>query len=208
MPHEKVSIGARIPKDLYNKCLRDYGSITSAIIIGLESLYKENVNDVKQTVSDIKQITDNVKQPVNDSQLREEQDLMIQGLQEQLTFKAQQYESRVKDLQKHNETLVKELEDLKDKEPGNKEILQLQNIRMQDLQEQLKINDTHQQSRVDDLKAQIQNLQDQLKIKDEQIEKKDSQINNLTTITSYQLSHTNQKAIEAPRNKRPWWRFW
>lgn len=125
---------------------------------------------------------------------------------EELNVKIEERDVKIKEL-------VKELENHKEPEI-------LQNIRIQDLQEQLKVkdalqealqeriksNDFHQQNRIDDLKAQIQNLQEQLKIKDEQLDKRDSEIKNLTTITESQIR--NPKMIEAQGAKKPWWRFW
>jgi septal ring factor EnvC (AmiA/AmiB activator) len=53
--------------------------------------------------------------------------------------------------------------------------------------------------------TRITDLQEQLKIKDTQIEK-------LTETMQAQAVHLqtllNQKAIEAPGSKKPWWRFW
>ncbi len=89
-------------------------------------------------------------------------------------------ESRIKDLQIHNETLIRELEDLKRKEPENKDILQLHEARIKDLQDQLRVN------------------QNQLKEKDEQLK---AQAIHIQTML-------NQKFIEAPGTKKPWWQFW
>jgi chromosome segregation ATPase len=50
-------------------------------------------------------------------------------------------ESRIKDLQTHNETLIRGIEDLKRKEPEYKDILQLHEARIKDLQDQLKEKD-------------------------------------------------------------------
>jgi DNA repair exonuclease SbcCD ATPase subunit len=121
----------------------------------------------------------------------------ISGLQAQVEEK----EKTIKELANKNENLIKEIIDLKLREPDNKEIQQLQEIRITELQ-------ANNQERVSDLKAQVQNLQDQLKTKDEQIDKKDSQIKNLTTITESQVNQRPVKMIEAPGSKKPWWRFW
>jgi chromosome segregation ATPase len=89
-------------------------------------------------------------------------------------------ESRINDLQTHNETLIRELEDLKRKEPENENVLQLHEARIKDLQDQIRTN------------------QDQLKEKDEQLKAQAIHIQTLL----------NQKSIEAPGAKKPWWRFW
>jgi len=55
-------------------------------------------------------------------------------------------------------------------------------------------------------------LQVQIKVKDEQLRAKDSQLEQLTETMQAQAIHLqtliNQKAIEAPGAKKPWWRFW
>ena len=55
-------------------------------------------------------------------------------------------------------------------------------------------------------------LQEQIKVKDEQLRAKDNQLEQLTETMPAQSIHLqtliNQKAIEAPGAKKPWWRFW
>jgi peptidoglycan hydrolase CwlO-like protein len=95
---------------------------------------------------------------------------------------------------KNNETLKKELEN---KEPDNKEILQLQ-FRIQDLQE-------NQQARIADLKEQIQALNEQINKKDNQIEELNqtlmAQASNIYNLTQ------NTKLLPAEKSKK-WWMFW
>jgi len=77
--------------------------------------------------------------------------------------------------------------------------------RINSLEDQLKSKGTGYQDR-------INSLEDQLKTKDNQISEKDSQIQKLTDNMQAQSVHIqtliNQKAIEAPGAKKPWWRFW
>ena len=65
---------------------------------------------------------------------------------------------------------------------------------------------------VTSLQARIESLEEQLKVKDQQLEKKDTQIENLTNTMQSQAINIhdmlNQKTIEAPGAKKPWWRFW
>jgi Uncharacterized conserved protein len=110
----------------------------------------------------------------------------------------QEKESRIQKLQDHNEILMKQLEELKNKKPENKEILQLQELRIQELQEQIKNKDSQQEARIKD-------LQDQLKVKDGQLER----LTDTMQAQAVQLQTLiNQKALEAPGAKKPWWRFW
>jgi predicted RNase H-like nuclease (RuvC/YqgF family) len=180
MPKEKVHVGARIPKDLAMKCEQRYGNMTNAINIALELLFNQSENIVDKNENIVDKIeNDNIE----------------------LKAKTEEKEKTIKELQINNENLIKEIDNLKFREPDNKEIQQLQEIRIAELQ-------ANNQERISDLKAQVQILQDQLKTKDEQIDKKDSQIKNLTTITESQVNSRSVKMIEAPGAKRPWWRFW
>jgi Arc/MetJ-type ribon-helix-helix transcriptional regulator len=58
---------------------------------------------------------------------------------------------------------------------------------------------------IDDKEERVKELQEQLKVKDTQLEK-------ITETMNAQAVHIqtliNQKQIEAPGAKKPWWRFW
>lgn len=62
------------------------------------------------------------------------------------------------------------------------------------------------------LENRIASLEEQLKTKDQQLEKKDTQIENLTNAMQSQAINIhdmlNQKALEAPGAKKPWYKFW
>lgn len=61
------------------------------------------------------------------------------------------------------------------------------------------------QKLIDDKEERVKELQEQLKVKDTQLEK-------ITETMNAQAVHIqtliNQKQIEAPGAKKPWWRFW
>jgi DNA repair ATPase RecN len=87
------------------------------------------------------------------------------------------------------------------------------------LQEQMKVNDMHQQNRIDDLKAQIQTFNDQLQIKDKQLHTKDEQLKDQNENMHKQAVHIQSLIQENSRlnikllpeeieKKNPWWRFW
>ena len=79
------------------------------------------------------------------------------------------------------------------------------NKRIESLEDQLKSKENSFQERIQDLK-------EQLKVKDQQLEKKDTQIENLTNTMQSQAINIhdmlNQKTIEAPGEKKKWWEFW
>jgi hypothetical protein len=85
-----------------------------------------------------------------------------------------------------------------DSNPPNSELVKSLQNHITSLENQLKVKDKQ--------------FDEQLKAKDRQIENRDAEIANLTetiqkqVVNIYNLS--NQKAIEAPGAKKPWWRFW
>ena len=84
MQQLKKSVTARIPIELYDKCNQQYENITDAIIAGLEMLCNQSKTNCKTDV------------------------INITNLNSQLEEKT----SRIQDLQNHNETLEKELENI------------------------------------------------------------------------------------------------
>jgi len=113
------------------------------------------------------------------------------------------------------EAIIKGFERLLDNEQGtntkdnvqklnNGLVVSLQE-RIESLEEQLRVKDGNYQERIQDLK-------EQLKVKDQQLEKKDTQIENLTNTMQSQAINIhdilNQKTIEAPGQKKPWYKFW
>jgi hypothetical protein len=156
MAQEKIHVGARVPKDIVDKCVQKYGNMTNAINASLELLIKQMENE-----------TDD---------------------------KCQQTENTCQ--QNENNTELIEL----------KIRMEEKDIRLKELYEQIKTKDSLQEARIND-------LLDQLKVKDQQLEKKDSQMENLTNTMQSQAINIhdmlNQKAIEAPgEKKKPFWKFW
>jgi predicted nucleic acid-binding Zn-ribbon protein len=130
----------------------------------------------------------------------------------------------IKDLQSQNETLIRKLEDLK-KQPENKEVLQIQNTRIQDLQEQIKIKESQQETRIKDLQeqnkvkdqlqeARIADLKEQIQTLNEQIKKKDSQIedsNKNVFAQANSLYNLTRENKLLPTEKKSFWqslKFW
>lgn len=103
--------------------------------------------------------------------------------QENSVIENHEKEAMIKELQIRNETLIRELEELQTKGVDNKDkdiLQQLQESRITDLQNQLNVKDTQIEKLTETMQAQAVHLQTLL----------------------------NQKAIEAPGAKKPWWRFW
>jgi len=110
-----------------------------------------------------------------------------------------------------NENICQQTENIRQQNENSIDLLELKirmeekDIRTKEFYEQIKIKDGLQESRIKD-------LLDQLLVKDQQLEKKDMQIENLTNAMQSQAINIhdmlNQKTIEAPGAKQPWWRFW
>ena len=130
-----------------------------------------------------------------------------------------QLQTRIKDLQNVNETLIKELEELKNKEPENNNVLQLQESKVKELQDQLKVkddqikvNDGFQKNIIEDLRNHIYLLDNQLRTKDDQIEKLNENMHK-TAVHIQSLiqenSRLNTKLLsENTEKKKPFWKFW
>ena len=191
MRENQKRVNVYIPIDLYVLCTRSDKSLTEAIIQGLELVLapeepKTNTS-VNQEILELQEIRIEELQgqiKVKDNQ----QEIRVRELQEQIKIKDNQQEIRVRELQ----------EQIKVKDNQ-------QEIRVRELQEQIKVKDNQQEIRV-------RELQEQIKVKDEQLKAKDNQLEKLTETMKAQAIHIqtllNQKAIEAPGAKRPWWKFW
>lgn len=164
MAQEKIHVGARVPKDIVDKCVQKYGNMTNAINASLELLIKQ----IENKTDDKCQQTENICQQIENT--------------------CQQNENNT------------ELIELKIR-------MEEKDIRLKELYEQIKTKDSLQEARVND-------LLDQLKVKDQQLEKKDSQIENLTNTMQSQAINIhdmlNQRALEPPAAEKikPWWKFW
>lgn len=168
MPEDKKRVNAFIPLDLYSKLTQSGESYTDCITKALTLYFSSQDNQTNQDHNEISQ------------------DIL------------QLQESRIQELQNHNEMLIKQLKDLQNKEPENKDILKLQELRIQDLQEQIKTKDSQQEARIKD-------LQDQLKVKDGQL----GRLTDTMQAQAVQLQTLlNQKSLDSPGAKKPWWQFW
>jgi chromosome segregation ATPase len=159
MQQAKKSVTARIPIELYDECNQQYENMTDAIIAGLDMLCNQSETNCKTNV------------------------INISNLNTQLEEKT----ARIQDLQNHNDTLKRELENFKNKETGSKETLHSYESRLEE-----------KNFRIIDLQAHNETLKKELET-----------LQNMHTNYMLQVQTLiNQKSIEAPGAKKPWWRFW
>lgn len=107
MQQEKVTVSARIPKEMYTFCLQEYTNISTAINTSLELLrdkeHIQNVNESIQTVNKHKHNDEALQEVVNLKARLEEKDRIFQVNEEN--------QNRIiKEKDDHIETLKKELE--------------------------------------------------------------------------------------------------
>lgn len=104
MPPERIHVGARIPKELYNKCVQDYGNITDAINAGLESLFKQSEN---KTENGCKTTENSNEQWIREQiRIKDESHMEItSNLKEQVNLLVDQMRIKDSQIEKLNDTL-------------------------------------------------------------------------------------------------------
>jgi chromosome segregation ATPase len=205
----KSSISAKIPTELYIEVQgaikeKKYTSNTECIIEGLNLLLRnqdqkntededllqkkekeiQNLqNEVNRGKGEIQVLQEEVKRSKEEvKSIKEDYINQIKSLEERLKGapdirEFSRLQARSEELEKHNETLIKEL----------------------------KMNEEHQKKRIEDLKSHIYSLDNQMRTKDDQIEKLNE---NMHKQAVHLQTLLNQKAIEAPGNKKAWYKFW
>jgi chromosome segregation ATPase len=104
-----------------------------------------------------------------------------------LNIQLEEKTARIQDLQNHNDILKREFENFKNKETGSKETLHSYESRLEE-----------KNFRIIDLQAHNETLKKELET-----------LQNMHTNYMLQVQTLiNQKAIESPGAKKPWWRFW
>ena len=104
MPPERIHVGARIPKELYNKCVQDYGNITDAINAGLESLFKQSEN---KTENECK-TTENSNVILELKIRMDEKDIRIEDLKSHIYLLDNQLRTKDDQIEKLNENMHKQ----------------------------------------------------------------------------------------------------
>ena len=111
MPPERIHVGARIPKELYNKCVQDYGNITDAINAGLELLFKQSENktenECKTTDNGCKTTENSNEQWIREQiRIKDESHMEITiNLKEQVNLLVDQMKIKDSQIEKLNDTL-------------------------------------------------------------------------------------------------------
>lgn len=104
MPDEKRKINCLIPASMYEKIeASEYKNITEAINAALENLMNDNSDEIKYYIDEIKEYNHTIEE-YNQNRTA------LQAENVSLKEEAIQLRARSKELERHNDTLKKELE--------------------------------------------------------------------------------------------------
>ena len=206
MPENKKRINAFIPFEYYSKITQSEESFSDFITKTLIFYFSSQEDQKNNEAIKIQLIEFNLQNEKLKTELDE-----LNKKQYEIENILEEKESKIKDLKARNEILVEERENLKNREPDNKEMHQLQ-LRIQEFQNQLNAKDESQKERIIDLKNQIQILQDQLQTKDDQIKDQNESMHKQAVHIQSLIQENSKLNIKLlPENtekKKSWWRFW
>jgi hypothetical protein len=100
MVEGKIRVSARIPKELYDRCLQSYDNITTAINTGLELICQQK-EDKCQSNEDI------CRQSVD--KLAIDEDDISKGILKELNVRLEEKDKQIEEKERHIETLKTEL---------------------------------------------------------------------------------------------------
>ena len=101
MPQEKIHVGARVPKEIVDKCLQKYDNMTNAINIALELLISRDENKAIDNCHQNENICQHNENSIELIELKirmEEKASRLRELYEQITTKDNLHEARIHDL--------------------------------------------------------------------------------------------------------------
>ena len=104
---ERIHVGARITKELYNKCVQDYGNITDAINAGLESLFKQSENKTENGCKTTENSNEQwIRELRKQIRIKDESHMEItSNLKEQVNLLVDQMRIKDSKIEKLNDTL-------------------------------------------------------------------------------------------------------
>jgi len=100
MPQEKIHVGARVPKEIVDKCLQKYDNMTNAINIALELLISRDENKAIDNCHQNENICQHNENSIELIELKirmEEKASRLRELYEQITTKDNLQEARIHD---------------------------------------------------------------------------------------------------------------
>jgi FtsZ-binding cell division protein ZapB len=222
MPKEKRKINAWIPVNLYNKLeTAGYENITQALIKALERFFEDTEEDTKRSIEDItgyiqditgyKQNIIEYKQNI-EGYLNNIEALTTENkqLKESITGYQKDISRHIHDIEGSRKDTESIQEGYKQDITGYKENIKALNTEITRLKEYLANSPdlsefSRLQARSEELERHNQTLKEELN-KSNQREEDLKQMHNNYFLQVQTL--INQKAIGAPGEKKPFWKFW
>ena len=208
MPEEKRKINAWIPVSLYNKLeTAGYENITQALIKALERFFEDPEKDTKGSNEDITGSNENITGYIQDIEGYKQniETLTTENIQlkEDLKGYLQDTEEYKKDLERIQKGYNQDI-------TGYKESIKALNTEITRLKESLAnspdISEFFRlQVRSEELERHNQTLKEELNKAERDKEDLKATYNNYFLQVQTLI---NQKAIEAPGNKKKWYKFW
>lgn len=208
MPEDKRKINCWIPVSLYNKIgSSGYENTTQAIITALQRLLEDPSEDTKRSSEDIGGYKQDIKGYIQDiaaltaenAQLKED----LSGHQKDITGYKQDTEGYKKDLERIQKDLGQDITGYKE----DIKALQAENVKLKD-----SLQESREPGELLQLRARSEELERHIETLKADLEKASQDKEDLKTMhNNYFLqvqTLINQKAIEAPGNKKRWWKFW
>lgn len=182
MPEDKIRVSARIPKSLYDTCLHRYDNITTAINTGLELLCLQDEDETK-TKEDKRQTKEDTRRQ-NEDMCQTDEDGNSKGDIKELKARLEEKDKQIKDLESASREKYAE-------------ILRLQNI----------IQEAPDPVELAEMKGLYEGKMQVIEEKNKRIEALEREISRLDMFAHY-FKNVEIKQIEAPEEKKKWWRFW
>ena len=208
MPEEKRKLNAWIPVSLYSKLENaGYDNITQALIKALEKFFEDPQEDIAGHTQDIEGYKQDIEGYLQDIAALTAENTQLKGdlsgYQKNITGYKQDTEGYKKDLERIQKDLNQDIKGYKQ----DIKALQAENVKLKDsLQEAREPGELLQlRARYEELEKHNQTLKADLE-KASQDKEDLKQMHNNYFLQVQTL--INQKAIEAPGNKKKWYKFW
>jgi hypothetical protein len=178
----KIRVSARIPKNLYDTCLQRYDNITNAINTGLELLCLQDEDKTKTNEDRRRQNEDMRRQ--NEDTCQTDEDDISKGDIKELKARLEEKDKQIKDLESTSREKYTE-------------ILRLQNV----------IQEAPDPVELAEMKGLYEGKMQVIEEKNKRIEALEREVSRLDMFAHY-FKNVEIKQIEAPVEKKKWWKFW
>ena len=208
MPEDKRKINCWIPVNLYDKIgSAGYENTTQAIIAALEKLLEDPGEDTKGSIEDIEGYKQDIEGYLQDIAALTAENTQLKGdlsgYQKDIAGYKQDTEGYKKDLERIQKDLNQDITGYKQ----DIKALQAENVKLKD-----SLQEAGEPGELLQLRARSEELERHIETLKKELDKAERDKEDLkATYNNYFLqvqTLINQKAIEAPGNKKKWYKFW